>query len=152
MKQKISTTIILAAVAFICYGQNPVVVDGDKIYLKDSLGGEVMLLTYIERGGQNLDAMWITYDRRPLVDPWLLEAVDQSTKYSEDNFLKYWREKDVRILGALTTYDDCRCFKTKTASSPDMYLIHFKIFAEDWNKLKKLYPEIEHHIRKVNAQ
>jgi hypothetical protein len=57
-------------------------------------------MEYIERGGKNSDAIWITYNRRPGVDPWIKEAVDRETRSSEDAFIKYWKERDIRILGA----------------------------------------------------
>jgi hypothetical protein len=141
------TTLCLA-----CHGQIQTIIDGDKIHLRDSLNGKVVLLSYIEKGEQNREALWITYDRRPGVDPWIREAVDRETKYSEDNFIKYWKERDIRILGAITTYDDCQCGKHKTMSSPDMFLIHFKIFSDDWGKLKEIYPEIQGYIREVKLK
>jgi hypothetical protein len=124
------------------YGQKKVIIDGDKLHLRDSLEGKITLLSSIERGDQNTDALWITYDKRPGVDPW--------GKDSDKNFIKYWNENAISILGMLITYDNCLCYKTKTGSSPDMYLIHFKIPRDDWNKMKELYPDMLADIRKIN--
>lgn len=143
------TAFLFTATGLVCNGQNHTVIDGDKILLRDSLDGQVVLLSYIERGEKNKDAIWITYDRRPGVDPWIKEATNKETRYSEDTFIRYWKERDIRILGAITTYDDCHCYKHKRMDSPDMFLIHFKISQDDWSKLKEIYPDIEYYIREV---
>lgn len=145
----ILTIFFLTSASLLSNGQAQVTIDGDKINLRDSLDGDIILLSYIERSGQNRDAIWITYDRRPLVDPWITEAVDRVTKYSEETFINYWNERGVKILGAITTYDDCGCFKSKASFSPDMYLIHFKIFLDDWDGLKAIYPKVVHYVKKV---
>ena len=134
--------VALIVITFISYGQKKLVIDGDKLHLRDSLEGKIILLSSIERGDQNPDALWITYDKRPGVDPW--------GKDSEENFVKFWSENAIDILGMLITYDNCLCFKTKTASSPDMHLIHFKIASNDWIKMKELYPDMVHYIKKIN--
>ena len=145
----ILTIFFLTAASFVSNGQAQITIDGDRINLRDSLDGKIVLLSSIERGSQNRDALWITYDRRPGVDPWSKEAVDRDSKYAEETFIKYWTDRGVRILGAITTYDDCRCAKNKSTDSPDMYLVHFKIFSDDWSKLKEIYPEIENYVKKV---
>lgn len=134
---------VLILIGLTVYGQEYVVIDGDKLHLRDSLGGKIILLTSIERGSQNQGALWITYNRRPGVDPWINDLKDL-----DKNFIKYWNENRVKLLGALITYDDCMCFKTKTANSPDMYLIHFKIMSNDWTRMKELYPDMLHDIKK----
>jgi hypothetical protein len=144
--------IFLTAFCLGCHGQIQTIIDGDTIHLRDSLDGKVVLLSYIERGKQNREAIWITYDRRPGVDPWILEAKDREKRYSEDNFIKYLKEKDVKVLGAITTYDDCQCMKHRMMSSPDMFLIHFKIFLDDWRRFKEVYPEIEEYSREVKIK
>jgi hypothetical protein len=131
------------------YSQSHVVIDGDKLLLRDSLNGKMILLSSIERSAQNSTALWITYDRRPGVDPWISTAQDKATRFSETQFVNYWKENGVRILGAFTTYDDCQCAKYKSGDSPDMYLIHFKLFPDDWEKLKEVYPLIEEYVKKV---
>jgi hypothetical protein len=140
MKKKIIFSVVLILMTLISYGQKKVVIDGDRLHLRDSLDGKIIVLSSIERGDQNPDALWITYDKRPGVDPW--------GKDSDQDFIKYWSENAIDILGMLITYDNCQCFKTKTTSSPDMYLIHFKISTNDWTKMKALYPEMVHYIRK----
>lgn len=127
--------------------------DGDKLVLRDTLDGKKVFLAYIERGIQNQEAIWISYDRRPGVDPWIREASDRSNRYSEDNFINYFKGKGINILGAITTYDNCeRAGKCKASWCPDMYLIHFKIFLDDWIKLKEFYPEIENHLKTLKIQ
>lgn len=128
-------SMILMLGAFVTRGQKTVIIDGDKITLRDSLEGRAVLLTSIERGSQNQDAVWITYNRRPYVDPW-----NKALEYFDENFTNYWRDHKIDILGVFVTYDDCMCFKTKTTSSPDMFLVHFKIQGSDWTKMKELYP------------
>jgi hypothetical protein len=140
MKKRIIFPVVLTLMTLISYGQRKVVIDGDVLHLRDSLGGKI-LLSSIERGDQNPDALWITYDKRPGVDPW--------GKDSDKYFINYWNEKAISILGMLITYDNCLCYKTKTASSPDMYLIHFKITSDDWNEMKELYPDMLSYIRKI---
>lgn len=147
--KRILTIFLFTTISFPGNGQTQAIRDGDKIHLRDSLDGKVVLLSYIERGEQNMDAIWITYDRRPGVDPWTKKAVDRDAAYSEDIFIKYWKERDIRILGAIITHDDCRCAKHRRWDSPDMLLIHFKIPSEDWDKLKDIYPEMENYLRKV---
>ena len=134
------------------YGQTQVAIDGDKINLRDSLDGNIVMLSHIERGAQNADAIWITYDRRPAVDPWIQEAGRNDTRYSDETFVRYWNERGIRILGAITTYDDCQCAKHRTMGSPDMYLIHFKIFPANWIRLKEIYPDIETYVKKVKLK
>ena len=149
---KLKLTVFLTILTVACSAQTPIVIDGDTIHLRDSLDGKVVLLSYIKRGEQNKEAIWMTYDRRPGVDPWIVKPLDKETKYSEDNFVKYWLERDIRILGVITTYDDCRCFKHKMTSSPDMYLIHFKILPEDWNKMKELDSEMGYYCQKTTSR
>jgi len=138
-----SVTFILWA--FVALGQKNIIIDGDKLTLRDSLEGRVTLLSSIERGNQNRDALWITYNRKPGVDPW-----NKDLKELDKNFAKYWTENGVEILGVLVTYDDCMCIKTKTVSSPDMHLIHFKLSANDWTKMKELYPGLQPDIRRIS--
>jgi hypothetical protein len=138
--------ILFSAISLVINAQTTLIMDSDKIHLRDSLNGKVVFLSYIERGEQNKEAIWITYNRRPLVDPWIAEAKDKETRYSEDVFIKYWKVRNIRILGALTTDDDCGCYKTRTTGSPDMYLIHFKIFLEDWFKMQEIYPGMETYL------
>jgi len=133
---------ILMLGTFVSRGQKTVVIDGDKILLRDTLDGTAILLTSIERGSQNQDALWITYDRRPSVDPW-----NGALEYLDKNFITYWLDHKINILGVFITYDDCMCFKTKTTSSPDMYLIHFKIHSNDWTKMKESYPSMTRYIK-----
>lgn len=145
-------TFFFTAIRLVCLGQNQTVIDGDRIFLRDSLDGKPVFLSYIERGEENKDAIWITYDRRPGVDPWIKGAANKETRYSADTLIRYWKERGVRILGAITTYDDCGCIKQKRGDSPDMFLIHFKIFPGDWNKIKEIYPDIEDYIRKTKSR
>jgi hypothetical protein len=153
MTTKIGLTILFFTIALISYGQRVIVIDGDKLVLRDTLDGRRVFLTFIERGIQNQDAIWISYDRRPGVDPWILDPTDRSNRYSEDNFINYFKTKGVDILGAITTDDDCKCAgKCKASWCPDMYLIHFKITLDNWIKLKEFYPEIENHLKKVKIQ
>jgi hypothetical protein len=128
-------SIILMLGPFVFHGQKTLVIDGDKITLRDSLETNEILLTSVERGSQNQDAQWITYDRRPGRDPW-----NSVLEYLDENFTNYWLGHKIKILGVFVTYDDCMCFKTKTGNSPDMFLIHFKIQSGDWEKMKELYP------------
>lgn len=121
--------------AYVSRGQKTVIIDGDKITLRDSIGGQVTFLTSIERGSQNQEVQWITYDRRPGIDPWARSLEDL-----DENFANYWLDHNVNLLGVFVTYDDCRCSKTRTTGSPDMFLIHFKILRSDWAKMKGLYP------------
>ena len=140
-------------IILISHGQSAVVIDGDTLVLRDTLRGKEVVLAYIQRGIQNQDAIWVSYDRRPGVDPWIREAPDRSWQYSEDNFINYLRVKGINILGAITTYDNCQCAgKCRALSCPDMYLLHFKIFPEDWIKLKEFYPEVENHLKTVKIQ
>lgn len=139
----------LLAITTIAKAQSQIVVDGDVVHLTDSLNAKISLLKYIERGDQNKEAIWITYDRRPGVDPWIRNAKDKSKKFTDENFIEYWEDKNVKILGAITTYDDCRCSKNRTADSPDMYLIHFKVYQRDWDNMRDFYPEIESHLTEV---
>lgn len=111
MNIKLWQTLFFTLVTFLCHGQNKIVVDGDAIYLTNSLPEKVVFLDSIHRGSQNRHAIWITYDRRPGVDPWIQEMKDKSKKYSEETFVNYWKEKGITIFGALTTYDDCQCAK-----------------------------------------
>ncbi|MEJ7643753.1 MAG: hypothetical protein WKF87_04110 [Chryseolinea sp.] len=124
------------------YGQRTITIDGDEIVLRDSLDGKVTLLTSIKKGQRNRNSLWIRYDRRPGVDPWIREPIDGLDKYSDDNFILYLRKKGIHVFGSITTYDDCLCFKNKMMSSPDMYLIFFKIDKGQWDKFKELFPEI----------
>jgi hypothetical protein len=144
MARPIIFSLLFILVTFVANGQNKVIIDGDKLHLRDSLEGKVILLTSIERGSQNQDALWITYNRKPNANPWIKDL-----KELDKNFVKYWNENGVSIFGALITYDDCLCSKMKTMSSPDMYLIHFKISTNDWTKMKELYPEIQHDSRRM---
>ena len=145
MTRTIIFSVTLILWTSIAHGQKNVIIDGDKLNLRDSLEGKVILLSSIERGSQNRDALWITYNRRPGVDPW-----NKDLKELAKNFSKYWNENEVSILGVLITYDDCMCIKTKTMSSPDMYLIHFKVSISDWNKMKELYPDMRPDIRGID--
>jgi hypothetical protein len=138
-----SVILLLGTIA--AHGQKRLIIDGDKINLRDSLEGKVILLSSIERGNENRDALWITYNRKPGVDPWTRDL-----KVLDENFIKYWKENGVSILGAFITYDNCMCFKTKTMSSPDMYLIHFKLLINDWTKMKELYPDMISDIRRID--
>lgn len=142
MTRAIFFSVTLIIVTFAANGQRKVIIDGDKLNLRDSLGGKVILLTSIERGNLNREALWITYDKRPGVDPW--------GRDSETNFIVYWKDHEVSILGIFVTYDNCRCAKTKSASSPDMYLLHFKISEHDWIKMKELYPDMVSYIRNIH--
>jgi hypothetical protein len=152
MTNNIGLTIFCFSIALVSYGQKVVVIDGDKLVLSDSLKNQPVSLAYIERGLQNRDATWITYDRRPGVDPWIVEATDRSNRYAEDNFMNYLKARGINILGAITTFDNCKCAKCKTSSCPDMYLIHFKLSLDDWIKMKEFYPDIEDYLRTVKIQ
>jgi hypothetical protein len=145
MTRSILFSFALFLMTFNTKGQNMVIVDGDELHLRDSLEGEITLLSSIKRGKQNQDALWITYDRRPGVDPWI-----ENRENPDQNFIKYWGEKGLKIFGILTTYDNCLCFKTKAMSSPDMFLLHFKIRGDDWAKMQELYPGMVPYIRKIN--
>jgi hypothetical protein len=145
MTRTIIFSVSFILVTIVVHGQKEVIIDGDKLNLRDSLGGKVILLTSIERGTQNQDALWITYNRRPGVDPWIKDI-----GRLDANFIKYWTENGLRILGALVTYDNCMCFKTKTMSSPDMYLIHFKLSVSDWTKMKRHYPDMLPDVRRIH--
>jgi hypothetical protein len=142
MYKRILFSILLVTVTATIYGQKKFFIDGDEIVLRDSLDGKVTLLTSITRGQKNAEALWIRYDRRPGVDPWIREPIAGQDKYSDENFILYLREKDIPILGSVTTYDNCLCGKHKTMSSPDMYLIFFKIDKRQWERFKEFYPEI----------
>jgi len=135
----------LSLLTFVAHGQKNVIIDGDKLNLRDSLDGKVILLSSIERGSIHRDALWVTYNRRPGVDPW-----NKELRELDKNFVKYWTENGVEILGVLITYDDCMCFKTKAGNSPDMYLIHFKLSVSDLTKMKKVYPYFTHDIRTID--
>ena len=151
MTSKILLTVLFLTIALISYGQRAVVIDGDRLVLTDTLPGKKVFLEYVERGKQNQHAIWISYDRRPGVDPWIREATDRSNRYSEDNFINYFKAKGINILGAITTDDNCECDgKCKASWCPDMYLIHFKISPEDWNKLKEVFPE--NYLKTVKMQ
>lgn len=149
MYQRILLSILLVTVTATTYGQKKMFVDGDEIILRDSLDGKVTLLTSITRGQKNPDALWIRYDRRPGVDPWIREPIEGQDKYSDENFILYLREKDIHIFGSITTYDNCLCGKHKTMSSPDMYLIFFKIDKRQWEKFKEFYPEIGYYAQVI---
>ncbi|MGC3946412.1 MAG: hypothetical protein QM762_18140 [Chryseolinea sp.] len=138
-----SVTLILSTITVL--GQTQVIIDGDKLNLRDSLQGKVVLLSSIERGSLNQDALWITYNRKPGVDPW-----GKDIEMLVENFTNYWTESGVRILGALVTYDNCMCFKTKTMGSTDMYLIHFKLSVGDWEKMKLHYPDMLPDVRRID--
>ena len=142
MTRTIVFSVILIVVTFGANGQKKVIIDGDKLNLRDSLGGKIILLSSIERGNLNREAQWITYDKRPGVDPW--------GRDSKGNFILYWSEQGVNILGIFVTYDNCMCAKTKSGDSPDMYLLHFKISKYDWIKMKELYPDMVRYVRKIN--
>ena len=153
MKPVIAITILSAMSILMAFGQQIVVIDGDTLALRDTLDGKQVLLSYIERGIQNTDAIWITYNRRPGVDPWIRKTTNQRDRYSEENFIDFFRTKGIKILGALTTYDNCNCAgKCKAIGCPDMYLIHFKISPTDWSKLKTFYPEIETSLKSVTIR
>ena len=147
MIRKVCAAIFFSTATFLCYGQNKIVIDGDELYLKDAPNENVVFLDSIHRGSQNPNAIWITYDRRPGVDPWIRQMKDKSKRYSEETFVSFWKEQGITIFGAFTTYDDCQCFKTKESSAPDMYLIHFKISEEDWAKMRKIYPGMDAYTR-----
>jgi hypothetical protein len=116
-------------VTFVSYGQKKMTVDGDKLHLRDSLGGKIILVSSIERGQKNRDALWITYHRRPGLDPWTKDSKDW-----DENFTKYWSANRVTILGAFTDWD----------------LIHFKIPQQDWIKMKELYPDMVQYVKRIN--
>jgi hypothetical protein len=142
MKKRMFSSVVFILVTLISYGQKKIVIDGDKLHLRDSLGGKIILLSSIERGEQNPNAVWVTYDKRPGVDPW--------GKDSDESFTKYWKKNGIDILGVSSTYDNCLCFKTKTASSPDMYLLHFKISINDWTKMKEHYPDMVQYVKHID--
>ena len=69
MQKKLIFLVVLIVITFISYGQKKIVINGDKLHLRDSLEGKIILLSSIERGDQNPNALWISYDKRPGVDP-----------------------------------------------------------------------------------
>jgi hypothetical protein len=150
VNRRLWPTLFFTLVTFLCYGQNKIVVDGDELYLKDAPNEKVVFLDSIHRGSQNPGAIWITYDRRPGVDPWIRQMKDKSKRYSEETFVNFWKEQGITIFGAFTTYDDCQCAKTKATSSPDMYLIHFKISPDDWIKMRESYPDMGDYVKEGN--
>jgi len=153
MKGTIAITTILAMIVFVSFGQKTVVIDGDKVVLSDTLGGREVSVSYIERGLKNQEAIWICYDRRPGVDPWILETEDRNNRFSDETFINYFKEKGINILGAITTYDNCNCAgKCRAMHCPDMYLIHFKISKSDWAKVKDLYPEMGTYLKDVKLE
>jgi hypothetical protein len=131
------------------HGQKIIFVDGDEVVLRDSLDGKVTLLTSITRGLKNTEALWIRYDRRPGIDPWIRDPIEGQDKYSDENFIMYLRKKDIHVFGSITTYDNCLCGKYKAADSPDMYLIFFKIDKRQWERFKEFYPEIDYYAQVI---
>lgn len=129
---------ILYSIIFLYLGQTDKIIDSDTIFFKPKNG----LFTYfdhLERGSQNRNAIWVMYDRRPGIDPWF----DGHSSNSEFDFIEYFKEREILIYGAFTTYDDCNCTKHRTMSSPDMYLLFFKIMKVDLDRLIKLHPNPE---------
>ncbi len=119
--------------------QTVVELDSDKVHLKQSADYEVNYLDFIERGDENSEAFWVQYDRRPGIDPWITESLEEYDKYGDDNFIEDHRNLEINILASITTYDNCGCAKTKMSSSLDMFLINFKIQKSDLDKMKRRY-------------
>jgi hypothetical protein len=109
---------------FVTHGQKKTKIDGDKLHLGDSLGGKIIFVTSIERGDKHADAKWITYQKRPGIDPWI----------KDENFTTYWADNGIRILGIFE----------------EIYLIHFKVSEADWTKMRELYADFESYVRKIN--
>ena len=124
MMRDIVFSVILISVTFVAQGQKKTMIDGDKLHLGDSLGGKIIFVTSIERGDNHRDAIWITYQKRPGVDPW--------TK--DENFTTYWTVNGVSILGVFE----------------EIYLIHFKVSEGDWTKMREHYTDFESYVREIN--
>jgi hypothetical protein len=142
MRRLLLVLILIGQSAIISYGQQKINIDGDIVYLRDSLNGQFTLLDKIEREKNNEDTFWIQYDRRPGVDPWI-KGYRGDDKFSDKRFIDFFKENKIAILGAITTYDNCLCSKHRTMDSPDMYLINFKISRKEWEKLIEFYPDIQ---------
>jgi len=140
--KRLLLVLILIGPTVISYGQQKINIDGDIVYLRDSLNGEFVLLDSIERKEKTENIFWIQYNRRPGVDPWI-KGYRGDDKLSDEHFVDFFKENKIVILGAVTTYDNCLCSKNKTMDSPDMYLINFKISKKEWVKLIEFYPGIQ---------
>jgi hypothetical protein len=71
MKRVLLVLSLIGQITFVSYGQQKIIIDGDIVYLRDSLNGEFILLDSIEKIENNENTFWIQYDRRPGVDPWI---------------------------------------------------------------------------------
>lgn len=88
MSKGIFVFLVLSIMTSFAYGQKKINMDGDEILLEELIDGD-LVLSAIKRGDQNNDAVWIRYDRRPGVDPWIRDPVEGLDRYSDENFIQY---------------------------------------------------------------